>query len=459
MMERRAQFLLSTLFLLCLSAPVRAADINAASCSDTDVQAAIDSAVDGDRVLIPAGSCTWTVEVTSTNKGITLEGAGVANTTIINGTGGRAMRFFLEAGDPTFILTAFTYDHNNIGGSTIGMTMTGGGLDAFRIHHIDFINLNGTGLSIDMDGLEVSGLVDNNLFDMPVTSGSKSIRIFGTGPSQHQPFSRPIELGSEKFIFVEDNTFDFDDANDGSQDCFGGARYVFRHNTVINTKTGHHGADSGNFRGIHSFEIYDNTYNRTAAGNIRMHHLRSSTGVLYNNTYTGNYGQLTVTNFRCDESQGFAGICDGTSIWDENQPSTSGYACLDQIGHVFTENSGGDNDLVPFYVWNNRHEGVRLDATVNGHSCSAYIVEDRDFYDEAASFDGTSGVGMGTLAARPATCAPEVGYWATDESKFYQCSSTDTWTLYYEPFTYPHPLQNTAGLTGNVRIQGDVRLE
>ena len=45
-----------------------------------------------------------------------------------------------------------------------------------------------------------------------------------------------------------------------------------------------------------------------------------------------------------------------------------------------------------------------------------------------------------------------VGFWKTNEGQWwaatagnngvlYKCTSTNTWTLYYTPDTYPHPLQ------------------
>jgi hypothetical protein len=78
-------------------------------------------------------------------------------------------------------------------------------------------------------------------------------------------------------------------------------------------------------------------------------------------------------------------------------------------------------------------------------------------------FTGSVGVGAGTLAARPTTCTTGVGYWATNQSitnltgmvgvdpatpvsgTLYKCTATNTWTAFYTPYTFPHPL-TTGGL-------------
>lgn len=57
----------------------------AASLSQADVQKAVDAAADGDAVLLPAGTATWTACVVVTGKFITIQGAGSDKTTIVGG--------------------------------------------------------------------------------------------------------------------------------------------------------------------------------------------------------------------------------------------------------------------------------------------------------------------------------------------------------------------------------------
>src|SRR5262249_32314074 len=71
-----------------------------------------------------------------------------------------------------------------------------------------------------------------------------------------------------------------------------------------------------------------------------------------------------------------------------------------------------------------------------------------------------------TLANRPTTCTTGVAYFATDQGSWntstsnpygvqqngadgvlYKCTTPNTWTLYYTPYIYPHPLRNGGGPT------------
>src|ERR1041385_8840169 len=59
--------------------------VNAASCSSTDVQNAINTAVAGGTVSVPPGNCTWSNLVTL-SKAITLNGSGAGVTKITLGS-------------------------------------------------------------------------------------------------------------------------------------------------------------------------------------------------------------------------------------------------------------------------------------------------------------------------------------------------------------------------------------
>ena len=71
------------------------------------------------------------------------------------------------------------------------------------------------------------------------------------------------------------------------------------------------------------------------------------------------------------------------------------------------------------------------------------VQPNRDYFDYTASFNGSSGVGVGSFSARPSNCTTGVGYWATDSNTLYQCASTNNWTTYYVPYTYPYPTTQT----------------
>jgi len=104
--------------------------------------------------------------------------------------------------------------------------------------------------------------------------------------------------------------------------------------------------------------------------------------------------------------------------------------------------------LEPVYAWGNTYNKSRQLDVGSGYP---KIQENRDYYNQKNPFDGTAGVGVGPLASRPKTCSAGVAYWATDQGEWdsthegpdgqlYGCTAPNTWSFYYKPYTYPHPL-------------------
>ena len=116
----------------------------------------------------------------------------------------------------------------------------------------------------------------------------------------------------------------------------------------------------------------------------------------------------------------------------------------------------------PAYVVMNSYTNQVISGSQAGAD-TGRVIRNRDFYVEntnqgaqtspTSPFDGTTTIGMGhgTLANRPTTCTTGVGYWATDQGSWntsgsggqgelYVCTATNTWSPYYTPNTYPHPL-------------------
>jgi len=537
---------------------VHAATIDAKTCSQTDVQAAIDSASDGDTVVVPAGNCTWmtpvkigktiwTKPVTYESKQVTVRGAGINKTIVtigdvntpnntafsiktVEGKGVRITGFTFSLGVPTT-------DKNNK--TLIGLTGTS---KKWRIDHNRFEHYPGRAIVI---GGYTFGVIDHNTFykggsAIYISHSAWNGKKFGDGS-----WNSPLALGTEKAVYIEDNVFETADRT--SVDAGSGARYVFRYNTSNKTVINHGTETSGRYRSAFSFEVYNNTFTNTEHWWSVMH-FRGGTGVIFNNTARG-YGwgngeMVHVANYRDSDNYKFWGQCDGTSPYDKNvkkddvpyvyesgtsadnnsvgvltvsgeswganqwvgysvhntttgessvitantadtitaQRGTRGsgnyvdwavgdsfiilraYPCLDQVGWS-TGNLLSNYDpplpkewpqqvLAPLYGWGNTLDG-KYGAI---KSRSPHIKENRDFYNVPDS-------SVGLLSDRPVTCTPYEAYWATDQGgdwdktnttsndgMLYKCTSTDTWTAYYTPYTYPHPL-TVNNPPGNLRFE------
>lgn len=306
--------IIALVFFWCL--PTHAADINAASCSSTDVQNAINSASAGDRVIVPTGTCAWSTAVTIPNtKGITVSG-GVA--TIISG------QLILNPNSSNGSrITGFTFTSNDAVG-THGSKTTA----AFRVDHNIF---TGGGTMISTDG-NAPGLIDHNTFTG--NAAAEMIHNLGTGAGDTSGWTDDVTPGGANALYIEDNTFTYNASGNpayfwgtSAVQAYYGARTVFRHNTLNMAQVDQHGT-CGNV-GARWWEIYENTFYVVLNGNQSNYMaIRDGSGVIFNNHKTGlpngGAGSIELTD-----------DCTGT------------YPDLYQIGR-------GINQMYsPAYVWGN----------------------------------------------------------------------------------------------------------
>jgi hypothetical protein len=596
-----------TAMFVAVGGRAKGATAEAKSAELEDVKSAIASAKPGDTVMVPAGQASWTSPLMIT-KGITLQGATsvggnlesplVTDKTVIlddlprqshrqpsvkqqqglpqrpgaSFPGAASLRGETRAASrsnaaavantghvpaivvarlqpaESFRLTGFTFKYGSV--TTIansGGVHLIGTCPSTRIDHCHFDQLYDN--PFIMTNGQIYGVVDHCVFDERPRALTFQVYHDGWGGHTHGDgsWADNAYFGSEKFLFIEDNTFR--NANGYKSvgiDSYGGGRYVARHNYLVDTPIGGHGTESsGRSRGVRAIEVYSNK----CVWNLvdPRGQLRSGTMLEFNNVWTGKEDRLgkstRLTCYRQFRPFPFWGGANGNNRLDSNDPhgfyasgkhtggngsvtlvvANAGWTVNQWVGYSVTNTSqklqgrtgavfhrsscvkantgdtitfmrdnsfGGPNltfntgdeyaiykllvaldqpgrgrgDLLadkdpvatgswphqalePAYAWGNTYNNLRQ---LNLASPYPTIQEDRDYYNQKTPFDGRVGVGVGPLAKRPRDCTPGVAYWATDQGEWdsthdgpdgqlYVCTAPNTWSLYYKPYTYPHP--------------------
>jgi hypothetical protein len=313
-------------------------------------------------------------------------------------------------------------------------------------------------------------------------------------------------FGTSQLFYVEQSLFQNNTTSPASQanDCLYGGTSAYRFNTFYNVAhlQTHPTGSVGDNRGCRTSELYGNQWVfNLGSGQLvnTIFFYSSGAALVWGNKVTqgssGNNGyasfvQLTdcrspAGTTRCgygttNPPNGW-GACDGTSAWDGNT-NGSGYPCIDQatrgqsdlltglfpskVDSVTGTITWPHQKLEPLYYWLNAF------TQLGGGNSNGYIApngsiwtQNQDYYvssdpgsgTDCTGFTGATGVGCGLLSARPSTCTTGVAYWATNQGSWNQsgngigqgqlflCSATNTWSPYYTPYAYPHPLITSSG--------------
>lgn len=481
---------------------------NAASCAVADVQTQVDAAGDLDIIAIPACSQTnWSTPLVINDKSLWIKGAG-EGVTIIGDNVSKGAAGCAAPHDPAinwtlngtkiarlsdFTMNAVTgidqfgcggYPDIQLGGTA---QFNGSSASGFRIDHVTITNIQTTGISIEG---RATGLIDHVTCSYDSKTCFRAVHTtWGGSDWGDGSWTAATDWGSYQAVYVEDSECTNTNTNNhtGCIDNYDGGRGVFRFNTLNDDAWVVHGTDSHQRgRSARKTEVYGNLFTIDVDQNMQdMGWCRGGTCVMWGNDLNGRLDSAVFNVLNCRTSPGCGssqtswppwGACDGTSVWDGN--GAGGYRCLDQpgsgqsvdLGGMSTpDNEAANNALDPMYVWMNRKDGsYRNDI----HNTQANVtVANRDYYlgvsgtqtSQASPFNGTSGVGWGTLVNRPSNCSGQVGYFATDQGSwnrsgtnpkgrqmngadgvFYRCQS-GSWVVHHTPYLYPHLLQVLMG--------------
>lgn len=373
----------------------------AASCSQAEVQNAINSASVGSIVTVPSGNCSWSTPVIL-SKAITLQGAGIDATTITGASNQEGTALSVTA-NATLNTTIKGFTFNNSGSqSYMGTIKTNGAYSntgTIRITGNKFNtgSLNGFGRVTISAYNNQALLIDHNTFNIAGSAPTETMHLMGDGAAS---WTRANNLGSGTGqTIMEDNMFDATSNTSSGWalifTSFDGARYTVRHNTFKKCYMDAHPNTWSHSYGVRQGEVYGNTF---TGGPARVLDWKAGTLVFYNNTVD----KLTFATLHAPTL--YVPTPSGECCSISNLSSA---ACTQRPGF------GANYRLDPIYFWNNTNISVGL---IGGYSGSCGNPNTADAIRQNIEYYVNSG-------QKPN----------------------------YTPFTYPHPL--VSGATPTITLQ------
>jgi hypothetical protein len=381
--------------IMALTGDAGAATVTAKSVSLSDVGSAIRSAREGDTVVVPAGTASWTSPL-SIKKGITLQGAGNDETVILDDVprtpqnkGGAIMDIGSLTPKQSFRLTGFTFRYGSL--TTLannGGVRLGGTCFSARIDHCHF-DRTYQGDQIHTSG-QIYGVIDHCVFDCRCPPQTLAILVWhdrwggeanGEGSWNDLPY-----FGSEKFLFIEDNTFNNlgGPQTNGNIDAKNGARYVARYNDFYNCMPNSHGTEGGPQTGVRAVEIYNNRFHWTFRSSGGQ--LRSGSAVIHDNTWEGVAAAhvMVLQQYRIVTNDPPLGPATGNVEWDLNDTEGNGTNVPGHKPFLYASGTASTSAALSLTVspspnwttnqWVN-YEVTNLDQQNNrGYPNSSYIV-------------------------------------------------------------------------------------
>ena len=343
---RKLRAILFALFLAA-SGTAQAATVNAHSPSFADVSTAVGAAKNGDTVVVPAGTASWTRTLVI-NKPIWLVGQTTVNytnetasdQTIILDDVSRSsstppapiIHVIVTAGDmsveptaPLVLIKGFTFrgSPSTPTGAGNGAIMLSGTCPAVRVSNCDFDRLYQT--SITTFGW-IYGVMDNCLHTITnhLLTGVMGMATYNNQKWGDGSWMEAANWGSYKFFFTENNVVHNLVKDSGNMDAKRGARYVVRYSKLYDCSfIQSHGTEGDRDRGCRAIEFYNNICNRSNGGPGAPGGIRSGNLLFHDNKYTGvPLGNAFVSAWVARMMVDFQpwGLASGGDSWDQNDP-------------------------------------------------------------------------------------------------------------------------------------------